>query len=177
MARIFWWFGMRGLKQSQLLRQQSKRFSVVFGDSVQANGIAMCGSGVACVGIPSIHGGFFVQLIHQFVAMCFCQNTGRGDVQESTIALDFGFVRDIAPRFETIAIHGDELGLGAQLVKGAVHCQDAGIQNVYLIDFLRRAAGHRPKKGFLFNDATQCVSVRFAHLFGIVEPWMVKIVG
>ena len=116
MARIFWWFGMRGLKQSQLLRQQSKRFSVVFGDSMQANGIAMCGSGVARVGIPSIHGGFFVQLIHQFVAMCFCQNTGRGDVQESTITLDFGFVRDIAPRFETIAIHGDELGLGAQMV-------------------------------------------------------------
>ena len=116
MARIFWWFGVRGLEQQQLFRQQSKRFSVVLGDSMQANGIAMSGGGVARVGIPSIHGRRFVQLVHQFVAMCFCQNTGRGDVQKSTVALDFSFVRDIAPRFETIAIHGDELGDGAQIV-------------------------------------------------------------
>jgi len=29
MARIFWWFGVRGLEQPQLFRQQSKCFSVV----------------------------------------------------------------------------------------------------------------------------------------------------
>lgn len=83
---------------------------MVFGDAVIANGLSVRSRRIPRIAVPSILWVKPVQFFHELVSVCFGQNTGCGDVQETTIALYFGFVGYRSPGLETIAIHGDEIG-------------------------------------------------------------------
>ncbi len=141
---------------------------MVWGNAVGSDGISMRDRGVARVLIPSILRKFLVKVFHDFISMRFCQNTGGSDVKESAIAFYFCLMWDIGVGLKSIAIHCNKFWYRPQFFDGSVHRPNAGIQYVYLVDFLRTANANGPKKGFLFDDFAQCVSMRFADLLGIV---------
>ena len=141
---------------------------MVWGNAVGSDGISMRDRGVARVLIPSILRKFLVKVFHDFISMRFCQNTGGSNVNESAIAFYFCLMWDIGVGLKSIAIHCNKFWYRPQFFDGSVHRQNAGIQYVYLVDFLRTANANGPKKGFLFDDFAQCVSMRFADLLGIV---------
>ena len=141
---------------------------MVWGNAVGADGISMRNRGVAGVLIPAVLRKFLVKVFHDFISMRFCQNTGGSDVKESAIAFYFCLMWDIGVGLKSIAIHGNKFWNRTQFFDGSVHRQNAGIQYVYLVDFLRATNANGPIECFLFDDFAQGVSMRFADLLGIV---------
>jgi len=165
------------LKERQLLRQQPERFAVMGCDAEIANRLSVLHRWIPCIAIPPILGMCLVKVFHEFVAVCFGQNTGSGNVQEPPVALYLCFMGNGSVGFESIAIHRNKMGLSAQIIERPVHRQHAGIENVDFVDFGWTATAHPPEKGFFFDNLSQRFALRLANLIGIVEPRMVKISG
>jgi len=137
--------------QSQLLGQQAKAFSMVNRRAKLAEGLTVFSRWVALVLLPVVLGKFLGQLRHIVVAVGFGQNRCGGDGSVFGIALDDTDVGYVFIRVKFVAVHGDKFGYGLELVQGAVHGGNRGVEYIDLVDFFGKDMNHGKGEGLGFN--------------------------
>ncbi|CSC77444.1 Uncharacterised protein [Vibrio cholerae] len=85
----------------------------------------------------------FIQRFHLLVADHFGNNRSGTDLRDTQIAFNHG-LRLHWELGNFIAINQYQIRLNAQPCDGALHCDHGGLEDVQLINFLRRTAPHRP---------------------------------
>ena len=75
------------------------------------DGLVVCGSGVAFIGIPAVEGVFLVQLSHELVAVSLGEDAGGGDGHILCVAFDDACVGNIGFVIETVAVDKQVFGL------------------------------------------------------------------
>ena len=77
---------------------------MMWGESVYFQCFTMRGGAVAFVAVPLVLRKFFVDVMHVFIAVRFCQDAGSGDGREFSVALDHALVFDLGVGLKSIAI-------------------------------------------------------------------------
>jgi len=77
---------------------------MMWGESVYFQCFSVGGGAVAFVAVPLVLRKFFVDVMHVFVAVRFCQDAGSRDGREFPIALDHAGMLDFGIGLEAIAI-------------------------------------------------------------------------
>ena len=159
-----------------LRRKQLESEPMIRGGAMEAYGLPMNRGRIALVGIPMILRVLLVQGKHTLIAVCLGQYAGCCYAHVLAIPLHDGGVRYIPIRLEAIAVHDNLLGANRQLVKGSMHGQYAGIEDIDLVYLLIVHNTHCPRNGIPLNDAAQLVTLLPTKLLGVVEQ-IIVIVG
>ena len=150
--------------------------AVVGRDAMLADGLAVLSRGVAHVVLPVVVGILLRQADHLVVAVGLGQDGGGSDGEVLAVALDDGGMGQVAVGLEAVAIDDDGLGPHLELVEGTVHGQDGGVEDIDLVDLLRRDDAHGPCHRVALDILAQGIALAGGELLGVVEPFVV-IVG
>ena len=99
---------------------------------------------IALVFAPSVDGVFFMDLTHEVVAECFCQDGGCCNRGIEPIATNEGFMRDVGVGDEPVAVDKDKVRLMTKLIQCTMHGFKRGYQYVFSVDFLSVQGGNGP---------------------------------
>lgn len=143
--------------------------------AILTDGGTMSGGGIAFVLVPMVLGIILMDAEHVVVAVGLGKNGGGGDVHVGGVALDDGGMGDVFVGHEAVAVDEEVLGTDAELRHGTVHGEDAGAEDVYLVDFLVGDHAHSPGKGFALDDFTQLVAVALGELLGVIQQVVLEI--
>ena len=156
-------------RQFQLCVEQLEGESVVRCGAILGDGGAVGGGGIAFVVAPAVVRKLRVQVAHVLVAVRFGQDRCSGNRQVFAVAFDYGLVRNVAVGFEAVAVDNEMLGAHRQRIDGAMHCQNAGVQDVNLVDFVRRHLRHRPSHRLALDDGAEHFALPLGELFTVVK--------
>ena len=139
------------------------------------NGGTMLFRGIALIAVPSVAGKLFVQAVHVVVAVGLGQDGRGGDGKVLAVALHHRGVGNVGIFLETVAVDEQVLRTDGELVDGAVHGQERGVEDVDFVDFLRRDDAHGPRQGLPLDDLAQSVSLVLGQLLGVVQQFVAEI--
>ena len=162
---------------SRSIRQKLKAHPMMLRSPKLRNGCAVGLGGVACILIPAVLRMRFVELPHVRIAVGFGEDAGGCNAAELTIAFDDAVVWNVLVGVKAVAVYQQRLGAYGQLIDGAVHGQERGVEDVDFIDFLLIYRCHGPGKRAGFDVGAQFFALRLVELLGIVEEWMIKARG
>ena len=150
--------------------------AVIKGDAMLADGLTVFLGGIALVAQPIVLGVFLGKGVHIVITKRFGEDARCSYRQILAIALDYGGVWQVMIRFETVAIDDDGLRTDSELVEGAVHGENRGIEDVDFVNFPGCDHSYRPCHGITHDDLTQGVALPLRELLGVIEL-VVGIVG
>ena len=134
---------------------------MVLGRSVLSNGCAMVFGRIAFVDAPVVLGKLLVDLRHEVVTIGLGEDRSRGYRHHLAVALDYRRVGNVLEGVEAVAV--DEQGFGAhlELTYGAVHCLDAGTQDVDAVDLAVIDDSYSPGYCLTLDDGAELVALTF----------------
>ena len=138
-------------------------------DAILRDGRVVVRRGITLVAAPAILGVLLCQMSHVVIAEGLGQDARRRDGEVFAVALDDGGPWQVAVGLEAVAIDDDGLRADGELVEGAVHGEDGGVEDVYLVDFLRRDHADSPCHGVAHDDLAEGVALLLSELLGVVE--------
>ena len=116
-----------------------------------------------------------METLHVVVAVGLGQDGSRRYGYVFAVALHHRDVRRVAIGREAVAVDEQMLRTHAQSVDGAVHGQDGGAQDVYLVNLGGRHHAHGPGHGLALDDLAQGVAPVLAELLGVVEQLVAEV--
>ena len=130
---------------------------------------------IALVLAPIVVGILLGNAIHILVTMGLGQDRSSGNVGKATVALHKAGVGNLERRAETVAVDGQELRSRIEPCGSQRHPLERGVEDVDLVDALRRDCLHRPSDGLTFDDGAQQVALPLGELLRIIEQRMRKV--
>lgn len=143
--------------------------AMIWGDAVLLDSLPMLLRGIALVAMPVVLGIFLGKTVHIVVTICLGKNAGGSYGEIFAVTFYYCGVREIVIWLEAIAIYYDCLGTHAKAVKGTVHGEDTGIEDVYLVDFLGSDNADSPSYGIALDYLAQGIAPLLGELLGVVE--------
>ena len=116
-----------------------------------------------------------MQAHHIFIAVSLSQNRCRRDISILTIALNYAFIGDIARWVETIAVNSQKLRLYLKTADRYIHTLEGCLEDVDLINTLRRNLRHSPRHSLALDDGAQLIALTLGHLLRVVEQRVKKV--
>jgi len=151
--------------------------TVVGCGAVLGDGGAVLTGGVACVVLPAVLGVLLGEVVHVVVAIGLGEDAGCGDGEVFGVAFYDGLVGEVVVGLEAVAVDDEGLGTEGELVECAVHGEDAGAQDVDLVDFFGGDDSYGPVEGVVLDFGAEVVTLCGGELFGVVEAWVLVVFG
>ena len=161
------------IEEQLLFSREVIALSVIRRYAVQPYALAVLLRGVALVALPVVERIFVGKAVHVVVAEGLGQDAGRRYGLILAVALHDGGVGQVAVGREAVAVDDDRLGTCGQLVESAVHGEEAGVEDVYLVDLLGCDHAHRPRHGVAYDLIAQSVASFLRELLRVVEQLVV----
>ena len=146
--------------------------AVIGRDAELFDGFAVFFRGVTLVREPVVLRIFLSKTIHVVIKIGLGENRGSSGSQLFTIALNDGGMRDILVFLEAVAIDNNRLWAHLQLVEGPMHRKNRGIEDVDLVDLLRRDDANSPNHRIALDDLAQLIALLLGELFGVVQEFV-----
>ena len=140
--------------------------------SIPGYGLAMVASGIPLVFIPTVLRVKVVQLHHIIVAIGLCQHRSGCNGEILAVALYNTVIGNIAIGLKTVSIDNKMLRCNTQLLYGAVHSKNRGIEDIDAVYLLRLYPSNGPCYGITLNNRTQGLALLLAQLLRIIEQRM-----
>lgn len=135
--------------------------------AILSQGLDVCGGSVAFVGSKAVFRKHLVIFHHQAVPCHFGNNTCGGNGYALCISLDNRYLADFHSRYGNRVIQ-ENVRLGCQSGYGLPHGLIRGLQNIDLVNFLRRHKAKTCGNGLFHNHFKQLLSLFFGELLGII---------
>ena len=146
--------------------------AVVRGDAILADGLAVFLRGIAFVGAPVVLGVFFGETVHVVVTVGLGEDRGSGDGEVLAVAFDDSGMGDVGGNItnhgtvgtKAVTVDDDGLRTDGELIEGTVHGEDGGIEDIDLVNLLRRDDAHGPRYRIALDDLTQLITALLRQL-------------
>lgn len=151
------------------------------GEAEAEDGGLVLGCGVAHVALPAVAGVSGGQLGHQVVAVGLGQNGGGGDAEVFAVTFHHGVGGYVHHRdgvevgLEFVSVDYDMCRAHLEGVKGAVHSEDGGVQDIYAVNLVVRHQIYCPCQGLLLDDGAQPLTLGGVELLGVVQSGVLEI--
>ena len=149
--------------------KEVERMAMIWGYAVLLDGLAMLPGGITLVATPVVLRIFLGKTVHIVVTIGLGEDAGSCYGEILAVALYYCGVGQVMIWLEAIAVYYDCLGTHAQGIEGSVHGEDAGIEDVYLVDFPGSDNAKSPGYGIALDYLAQGIAPLLGELLGVVE--------
>ena len=118
-----------------------------------------------------------MQPVHIIIAIGLGKNGGSRNGKIFAITFYNGRMRQFPVFLKAVSVDEQMLRTQLQPVDSTMHGEKRGVQDVYLINFLRRDNSHRPRQSLFFYNFTQGIPLLFGKLFGVVQQFVLEVFG
>ena len=166
--------------------EQGEGLAVVGRDTIFGNGVAMFLCLVALVLTPIIHWVFCSKGLHIVVTISLRQDAGSSDSLVAGVAMDDTGMGQISVEkdgiricsligigIEAIAVDDKRFGPHGELVEGAVHSEEAGVEDVDGVYLLGSDNAHSPGHSIALYLFAQGIAPFLGEFLRVIEGWIV----
>ena len=160
------------IKAQLPVAQEVVALTMVRGDAILADGLTMLLRGIAFVREPVILGVFLGETVHVVITVGLGEDRSGSDGEVLAVAFDDSGMGDVGGNItnhgtvgtKAVTVDDDGLRTDGELIEGPVHGEDGGIEDIDLVNLLRRDDAHGPRYRIALDDLPQLITALLRQL-------------